>query len=88
MADQPPATPERAPDDLVLPDGKPVKPPPIDTYRMPRIVVAGAFTFQLVLLGFLDALLPEYTLEPVTLIVLVTVIAAMLSVEIRDFIRR
>ena len=56
-------------------------------YRLARIVVAGGLVFVLGILLLLDALRPEYTLQPTTLGVIATMILVLLGIEATSLIR-
>jgi hypothetical protein len=54
---------------------------------MARIVVGGVLVFILSILLLLDALQPDYQLQPTTLGVLSTMILVLLGVEATTFLR-
>jgi hypothetical protein len=56
-------------------------------YRAARIGAASALTGVVVLLLVLDALLPQYDLDPVQLVSILGTIAALLGIEAVDVIR-
>ena len=51
-------------------------------YRMARIGAALAITSIVVVLVFLDAIVPSYTISPTVLVVLVSAILGLLGVEV------
>jgi hypothetical protein len=54
---------------------------------MARIVVGGVLVFVLSILLLLDALQPDYQLQPTTLGVISTMILVLLGVEATTFLR-
>lgn len=58
-----------------------------DGFDRPRVLVAGAFTGLVSVLAIIDALSTEYTLDVVTLGILVGIIAGLLGIEVRDIVR-
>ena len=58
-----------------------------DGFDRPRVLVAGAFTGLICVLALIDAATAEYTLDVVTLGLLIGVIAGLLGIEVRDVIR-
>jgi hypothetical protein len=55
-------------------------------YRMARIGAAAALTGVVCVLLVLDALLPDYDLDPVQLVVIVSAIVTLLGLEARDLV--
>jgi len=50
-------------------------------YRLARVAVAGGMSCVLGILLLLDAVNPDYTIQPTTLTVIVTMIVVLLGVE-------
>ncbi len=58
-----------------------------EDYRLARIGAAAALTVVLCTLLLLDVLVPSYDVQPVTLIVVLGAVIALLGLEAADFLR-
>jgi len=54
-----------------------------DDYRQARIGAAAALTGALVVLLFLDAIIPGYDVSPVTLAAMLGTVVALLGIEVK-----
>jgi hypothetical protein len=57
-------------------------------YRAARTGAAAALTGVMIVLLLVDAMSPEYEAAPFALVVLATLIASLLAVDLPDLIRR